>query len=321
MLHLVNEVRADAGVPQVVMGNNQAAQVHADNSLANCVSSHYSTDGLQGVMRYSLSGGHQANSENVYGSDYCRTGELGYSEISSIAEEVRDSVRFWMGSSGHSKTMLNPRHRKLNIGLAWDSHNFHAVQQFESDHIVFTTPPQIKSEVLYMEGILRNGANLEHGDHYRIHILYYPPPDRLTPGQIASVYGSCLGRDVARLSYKSSGELERSWDVCMTPYDVSSETPAPSSAYESRRSWEQARSLFESTDATVPVTVQKIKMSKFELSDAEFVIAADLGQVLNIHGPGVYEVNIFGVVDGNVSLISEYAIFHNISIPAGYESR
>ena len=139
-------------MPEVVMGDNWAAQIHADNSLANCVSSHYSPDGLQGVMRYSLAGGHQANSENVYGSDYCRSGELGYSEISSIAEEVRASVRLWMDSSGHRKTMLNPRHRKLNIGLAWDSHNFHAVQQFESDNIEFSVPPRIENGILSMEG-------------------------------------------------------------------------------------------------------------------------------------------------------------------------
>ena len=163
---------------------------------------------------------------------------------------------------------------------------------------------------------------MEHGDHYRVHVSYYPPPDRLTAGQIASVYGSCLGRDVARLSYKSRGKLERTWDVCTTPYDVSPDTSAPSSAYEARMTWEQARSAFEANSAAdrIPVIVEKIKMSRFELDGDQFVISADLGRVLEINGPGVYEVTILGIVTGDVSLISEYAIFHKTPRPTGYAS-
>ena len=304
------------------MGTNRAAQIHADNSLADCISSHYSTDGLQGVMRYTLAGGQQANSENVSGSDFCRSGELGYSKISSIAMEVREAMQGWMDSSGHRKTILNPRHRKLNVGLAWDDYNFYAVQQFESDHVEFTTPPHIQNGVLVMEGRLKNGANLEHGDQYRVYVSYYPPPGRLTPGQIASVYGSCMGRDVARLSFKSSGELERSWEVCRTPSSVSPSVAAPSSALEARRLWEQARAAYEADleAPEIPLVVQKIKMSRFELNGDRFAISADMGRVLETEGPGVYEVIIFGVVGGDGVLISEYAIFHDIPQPTGYRS-
>ena len=104
----------------VVRGDNGAAQIHADRSLENCISSHWSIDGLTPNMRYSLVGGYQSANENMSGSDYCRLPNLGYSAISSVAEEVREAMRGWMDSPGHRANILKPRQRKVNIGLAWD---------------------------------------------------------------------------------------------------------------------------------------------------------------------------------------------------------
>ena len=53
MLELINQARTQAGVPEVTMGNNIAAQLHAENSLANCVGGHWGIDGLKPYMRYS----------------------------------------------------------------------------------------------------------------------------------------------------------------------------------------------------------------------------------------------------------------------------
>ena len=53
----------------MVLGDNRAAQIHADNSLDDCTSSHWNLDGLNPDMRYSLSGGYQSALENVLGQD------------------------------------------------------------------------------------------------------------------------------------------------------------------------------------------------------------------------------------------------------------
>ena len=71
MLHLINEERKLAGVPPVALGDNIAAQLHAESALTNCFASHWGIDGLKPYMRYSLAGGYQSNSENGSGSDYC----------------------------------------------------------------------------------------------------------------------------------------------------------------------------------------------------------------------------------------------------------
>ena len=40
-------------------GSNNAAQLHAESSLQNCISSHWGLDGLKPYMRYSLAGGYR----------------------------------------------------------------------------------------------------------------------------------------------------------------------------------------------------------------------------------------------------------------------
>ena len=318
MLQLTNQIRAEAGLIELEMGDNQAAQIHAEQSLADCISSHWGTDGLVGGMRYSLAGGYQSNQENASGSDFCKSGILGYRTISSLAQEVRVTMEGWMGSPGHRDTILKPRHRKLNIGLAWDDFNFKAIQQFEGDFIEFTVLPNIQDGVLTMEGNTKNGANLDHGDHYRVIILYSPPPNQLTRGQIARAYGTCPAKRVAYLSFKSAGTLERTWEKCLSPYSIDPDIAGPSSRVEARQFWEKARTEYYNVTETLPVTVQKIKMSRFQLTDDRFAVTADISKVLQTNGPGVYEITIWGILDSEQELISEYTIFHGTTPPDTY---
>ena len=58
MLELINNERRRSGSAEVVLGNNNAAQLHAEASLNGCYSSHWGDDGLKPYMRYSLGGGY-----------------------------------------------------------------------------------------------------------------------------------------------------------------------------------------------------------------------------------------------------------------------
>ena len=77
MLEKINFERTKAGVPIVELGDNVAAQLHAESALENCYASHWGIDGLKPYMRYSLAGGYQSNAENGHGSDYCITSSDG----------------------------------------------------------------------------------------------------------------------------------------------------------------------------------------------------------------------------------------------------
>ncbi len=321
LLQLTNQHRAEAGLTELALGDNPAAQMHAERSLTDCISSHWDTNGLMPVMRYSLAGGYQANQENVSGIDYCKTGALGYSPISSVSEEVRAAVNGWMNSPGHRDALLDPRHRKLSIGLAWDDYNFRAVQQFEGDYVEFSALPNIQNGIFTMEGTLRNGANLEHGDHYRVAINWSPPPEPLTRGQIARAYGTCPAKRVANLSFKSAGELERTWEKCLSPSDISPDTPGPSSRLEARELWEEAKETYFTVIEEIPITADKIKMSRFQVDGDEFAITADVNKTIQKHGDGVYEIIVWGIVDGEVELLVEYALFHGVVPPAAYLPR
>ena len=83
MLQLINQARTAEGLSPVVLGDNDAAQLHAEASLENCFSSHWGVDGLKPYMRYSLAGGYQSNAENGSGLDYCIKRSDGYRAIAA----------------------------------------------------------------------------------------------------------------------------------------------------------------------------------------------------------------------------------------------
>ena len=53
-LKKINESRAKYGLPVVELGENNAAQVHANELLKTEMLSHWTTDGMKPYMRYSL---------------------------------------------------------------------------------------------------------------------------------------------------------------------------------------------------------------------------------------------------------------------------
>ena len=184
MLQLINNERRTAGVPEIVPGVNDAAQLHAETSLGGCYSSHWGSDGLKPYMRYSLVGGYQSNGENGSGLDYCIKAKDGYAALSGIETEIRKTMAVWMGSPGHRRNILEKNHRRVNIGLAWDRYNLIAVQHFEGDYVEYVTFPEFDEDRLRLEGRVKNGARFDVGDTIPIQLFYDPPPHSLTPGPV-----------------------------------------------------------------------------------------------------------------------------------------
>ena len=158
MLGLINQERRAAGVPPVVLGENHAAQMHAESSLANCFSSHWGMDGLKPYMRYSMAGGYQANNENRTGSNYCirpGDGEQGRPDATAA---IQEAMGLLMESPGHRRNILYRWHKKVNIGLAWHKYNIFMVQHFEGDYVEYTALPKLRGSILSFEGQVKNGA-------------------------------------------------------------------------------------------------------------------------------------------------------------------
>ena len=323
MLDLVNKERERAGVPPVELGTNNAAQLHAESSLANCFAGHWGVDGLKPYMRYSLAGDYQSNGENGSGMDYCIKASDGYRAIQSIDREISEMMDGWMRSPGHRRNLLDRWHKKVNIGIAWDRYNTVGYQHFEGDYVEYTALPKIEDGDLSFEGRVRNGATFGEGRFFAVAVNYDSPPHELARGQLSRTYCYDSGLPVAFLrkplpsnSYYPDDTSSTERNFCLNPYDVPPDASAPSSAPEAHRYWQEAYSRSQSLPVSIPVP--QITASKWRVSSSGFSVEADLNDVLGVHGPGVYTVLLWGTLGGETEVISEYSIFHQVPAPSGY---
>ena len=325
MLELVNVERSRAGLAPVALGDNVAAQVHAENELAGCYSSHWDSDGLKPYMRYSLAGGYQRSAENIVGFDYCTTESDNAPPITDINAKVSQAIKTWMGSVGHRDTILKPEYRKLNVGIAWDRYNFHAVQQFEGDYIDYDQLPTISNGVLRLSGTVKNGLSFRNKNDLFGLILHDPPPHALTRGQIARTYCYDYGRTVAALRpppdhgspYPDNAYTTPRTTSCPDPYDVPADAAGPTSKDEAVSFWQAAKEA--SVAQTVELLVPWVDADHWIATSAYGVaVDADLSGILAANGPGVYTVALWGKLNGEDVVFSVYSIFHEVDPPTTY---
>ena len=334
MLHLINDERERAGVDPVVLGDNIAAQLHAESSLANCFLSHWGVDGLKPYMRYSLAGGQQSNGENTSGFNYCIPasglvetvlGTIRYMAIGSIEQEVRDAMEGWMDSPGHRRNILDPWHKKVNIGLAWDTYNTSAIQHFEGDYVEYDHLPTIENGILTMSGTTRNGAGFSDERDLGVQIYYDQPPHTLTRGQVSRTYCSDSGLQIAALRrplppnrFYPEHEFTKTYKKCPDPYDVLADASAPRSHDEAHAFWEAAYQASQ-LRPELPIIVPWITALEWTATADAFAVRADISDLLARHGDGVYSIKVWGVIAGERVIISDYSIFHGVTPPDTYD--
>ena len=305
MLELINDERVNAGLNPVVLGDNAAAQLHAEASLENCFSSHWGIDGLKPYMRYSLAGGYQSNGENGSGRDYCIKASDGYRANGSAEQGIRRAMDGLMDSPGHRDNILRPWHKNINIGLEWDRYNFQVVQHFEGDYVEYDQIPDIERGVLAISGTVKNGVRFN--DDFRdlsVQVYYDRPPHTLTRGQVARTYCYDNGLPVAALrpplttrSFYPTHEFTRTYKPCPDPYDVPANANAASSAVEANSLWLAAFNASQATQAKT-ITVPWITALEWTAKGEAFSVTADLWDVMEKHGEGVYSLIVWGNIDG-----------------------
>ena len=321
VIDLINQERKKSGAPPVELGDNVAAQLHAESALANCFASHWGLNGLKPYMRYSLAGGYQSNAENGSGSDYCITESDGYTEIRSVQQRLTRMMDGLMSSSGHRSNILNKRHRKVNIGLAWDRFNIHMYQHFEGDYVEYDQLPAIDGARLTFSGKVKNGVSFDDREDLGVQIYYDPPPGELTRGQVSRTYCYDGGLPVAALRpppnpgwHYRQHTFSRAYSTCPDPYEVPEDAPPPASPDEATEFWGEAyyASKYRIEQET---TGPWITSSTWTARDTSFSVSADIRKVLDDHGSGVYTVVVWGSMDGENAVISQYAIFYEVVPP------
>ena len=331
MLDLINDKRVSAGLNPVVLGDNVAAQLHAEAALENCFSSHWGVDGLKPYVRYSLAGGYQSNAENVSGIDYCIKASDGFRANGPAEQEIREAMEGFMGSPGHRDNILRSWHKKVNIGLAFDRYNFQIVQHFEGDYVEYGQLPVIDKGVLRMSGTTKNGARFDDNLDSSVQVYYDPPPSALTRGQLARTYCYSFGPPAASLRppltgswFYPSNEFVQTYKSCPDPYDVPGDAPDPTkpsrlpqlAALEAEGAKLEAALVMARQPQMI--TTPWITAQKWTANGDSFSITADLGDLLAKHGDGVYSIVVWGTIDGEDVVISEYSIFHGVTPPDTY---
>jgi len=303
-LTLINNARTAAGLDAVILDDNTAAQSHAEDMRANCFLSHWGTDGLKPYMRYTLAGGEQYSAENAHGSIYCPP-DPGRYRRQTITERLDQAIRGLMNSPGHRRNILNPHHKKVNLGIAVDHPNFWFVQLFVGDYVVYETEPAIVDGLLTLSGGVKSDVNISD-TFLGVQIYYDPPPRSLTRGQLHNTTCGNIGAIIASLrrppgpnAYYSTHGYTQSGTRCADPYEVPADAPAATSASDSK------------VDVRVPYQYEAvwITATHWSVTNDSFAVSADISNLLAQHGNGIYTILLWGEIDGEDVPISEYSSF------------
>ncbi len=177
MLGLINQDRQAAGINPVVLNYNAAAQQHAQDMLdKNYQAAHWGTDGLKPYMRYTAAGGLNYEGEN---SAYYSSNQP--VNLKQKLQELQSTMMAEIApNDSHKVTMLNKWHKKVNLGIAYNTNTLCLVQQFEGDYVEYSKPPTLNGKILSLTGhFLQQTIKLQN-----IFITYDDPPKPLTTAQL-----------------------------------------------------------------------------------------------------------------------------------------
>ena len=313
LLDLVNGSRQAAGLSAVTLGNNEAAQKHAESMLKHGHIGHighWGLDGLTPVMRYTLAGGTNYVHENASGVIGVRDVDWGprYGQQSwrMSLEKVHKGL---LNSPGHRKTILNKWHKKVSLGIACNKYTCSVAQNFEGDYVVFTKPPSISGAgVLTLAGRFKGGFTLSD-----MQVWYHQPPHTLTLGQLDATSSYGVGQEPATFIiepappgyyYSESNLLPESytWLRGVDPYSVNPKAPRDSSAASGIPRIIIPR---ETKQKSVPWTIA----DRWQIPVSSFDVKADIRKVIRDIGPGVYIIVMWGVNGEEYLSLTNYAIF------------
>ena len=311
VLDLINEEREKHNLRPVTLGNNSAAQDHAESMIENNVSGHWGLDGMLPYMRYTLAGGQGYVAENVSTTVVNPTVVSRYRTVAP-QDTLKRQHQGLMNSPGHRRNILDPWHTHVSLGISCNRYACALVQKFQGDYVSFSEAPEIRSGVLTLRGSMASPFAM-----YNIAVWYDPPIRSLTPGQLDQTYSYTSGKKPAAFIldppppgyYYSASDLAGSiyrWTAGTDPYEVYPDTP--------RSGIPPASGLpvlprLPSISAPKLQLVPKVVADLWRISGESFHIEADLSSQIREHGAGVYTVYIFGESGAAIRHLTNYSIF------------
>ena len=272
-LQIINDDRESFNLPPVIISNNEAAQVHADDILKTRAISHWMTNGEKPYMTYAIYGGRGKVSQNV--------GFGGYQNVEECIQQTAicakldpkakiKSTEYAMmyddasSNWGHRDNILDKHHTHVSLGISYDDYTFVLVQNFENNYIKFRKPiSEDKGQVTF-------AGTIPKGNLYGIEIYYdvLPTSKVYFENRDATSYGN--GDFIAAVV-----------------------KPLPENQY-----YEQ------SSDYTLIVA------NKWIASDGAVDVSFDISPLMTKRG--VYTIIVTIDVDGETFPAASYPVFHRI---------
>lgn len=146
VLAAINSDRKKFGLEPVTLGDNESAQLHAEDVFKTKQISHWTTSGEKPYMTYTRLGGEGSVHQNVaiagFGPDeYGRCVSTvilceridPLSTIDELENEMMNNDKECC-DNGHRDNILDRDHTRVSIGIAYDEYYLAMVQNFEADY-------------------------------------------------------------------------------------------------------------------------------------------------------------------------------------------
>ena len=190
-LRLVNNDRADHGLPPVVLGTNPAAQLHAEDMLEHDYQGHWWADGRKPYMVYSQTGGTSYAAENAASSGWTdrewqaeSCGSFLVNCIIDSPEEAITELQWLMmyddahADWGHRDNILGESHRAVNIGVAFNGRRTTFIQHFEGGVVEADGPPVLSASGVLSFSLVKRETGTAIGGVVSIAYDPHPRPRR-----------------------------------------------------------------------------------------------------------------------------------------------
>lgn len=274
-LDYINEDRKLYGLEPVTMGDNESAQSHAEDMVAGRYLGHWWLDGKKPYMVYSEYGGSSYVSENAARTGFseaefnelCTGPNVTCDKVSPTEDIQRLHYAMVYDDAGsdwrHRINILNPSHRKVNIGIVYTDRFLALVQHFEGGDVTAPRPPVFEGSVLKIRADL-NRPDLKVFPTVQVHFEELPVPR--TGEEIEQFATYCVGGGFS--------------EECGEPLVQILPPPQPGSRY-----------------LNLPENV--IVARSWVVSGGDIEITADFGSFAE--QPGVYTTTLFEDVGDGVS--------------------
>ena len=238
-------------------------------------------------------------------------------EISRSCDDAGEIKTDYIAGLGDTMREGEYQHSlKLDIGLTWNGADSQTVLMFERRFIRYDAVPWIDDHGnISLSGRVINGAELSQPSDLGIAIYYDNPPEPLTPGQVSKTYSISDGQKLASLrrppsegKYWVNDSYTQKYKPHINPQDFDPDSPVAKNADEAHQLWrEAARRHLEREE--IEITVPWVTAEIWDVSSNSFDVKANIADVLNEHGNGVFTVIVWAEVDGERESVSEYKIF------------